>query len=71
MELALLKIHTHKEAALLATLSPESLHKRAGKRCHYHRAVFGSTEKATAQNQQMEMLTRGEDFTKVVSKEAY
>lgn len=62
MELALLKIHTHKEAALLAILSPESLHKSAGKRCHYHRAVFGSTERATAPNQQMEILIHGEDF---------
>lgn len=42
------QIHSHKEAALLATLSPESPHKHAGKRCHYHRVGFGSMENANS-----------------------
>lgn len=33
---------------MLATLSPESLHKRAGKRCHHHRAGFGRVENASS-----------------------
>lgn len=33
---------------MLATLSPESLHKRAGKRCHHHQAGFGRVENASS-----------------------
>lgn len=47
-ELALLKIHSHKKAALLATLSPESPQKCAGKHCHYHRVRFGRMENANS-----------------------
>ena len=33
---------------MLATLSPESLHKRAGKSCHHHQAGFGRVENASS-----------------------